>query len=280
MDAECYSHHVALVEVLVENGASVMRRIMVVQHVGHEPLGVLNPMLKAAGFRIRYVNFGRHPHLLPKLDGYFGLVILGGPMGVYEADRHAHLQVEMKLIEEAIKRDIPVLGICLGAQLVAHVLGAHVRKAPQWEMGWCNISLTPEGRKDPLFNKYDKNEKIFQLHQDMFDPPKAATHLAFSELCPGQAFRYGKKVYGLQFHLEADQPMILRWLHRAENKQHIDESHGQLNAKNISRDTEDYITRSLELSYFTFEKFIEIFNLPEKKVMLGSTHGKPPRRGS
>ncbi|NJL26143.1 MAG: C26 family cysteine hydrolase domain-containing family [Calothrix sp. SM1_5_4] len=119
-----------------------MRNLMVIQHVAHEPLGVLNPMLKAAGFRIKYVNFGRHPDLCPSLDGYNGLVVLGGPMGVYEVDRFPHLKVEMALIEEALRRDIPVLGICLGSQMLAHVLGARVRRGERPEIGWCEVRLT------------------------------------------------------------------------------------------------------------------------------------------
>ncbi len=105
-----------------------MRKIMVFQHVGHEPLGTLNPMLKSAGFNIRYVNFARHPDFVPSLDNYSGLIVLGGPMGVYEANEYAHLKVEMKAIEEALKKNMPVLGICLGAQLVASVLGGQVRE--------------------------------------------------------------------------------------------------------------------------------------------------------
>src|SRR3954470_416228 len=116
-----------------------MRKIMVFQHVAHEPLGTLNPMLKAAGFRIRYVNFGRDSGFEPDVEGYSGLIVLGGPMGVYEADRHAHLRSEMKAIEQALKMDIPILGICLGSQLLAHVLGAEVRKAEEMELGWHRV---------------------------------------------------------------------------------------------------------------------------------------------
>jgi GMP synthase (glutamine-hydrolysing) len=256
-----------------------VRNIIIFQHVGHEPLGTLNPMLKAAGFRIRYVNFGRDPNVIPKLDGYNGLIVLGGPMGVYEADRLPHLQVEMKLIEEAIRRGLPVLGICLGAQLIAHVLGAHVRKAPTWELGWYDLKVTEEGRKDSLFNHYRTQEKVFQIHQDMFDPPKTASHLARTDLVEGQAFRYGEKVYGLQFHLEADHAMIRRWLAREENLKLIADSNGEFSAAKLEADTNACIARSLELSTNTFSKFIEIFNLPERPELLGSGSGKPKKAG-
>jgi GMP synthase (glutamine-hydrolysing) len=247
-----------------------VRKIMIFQHVGHEPLGTLNPMLKAAGFRIRYVNFGRHPDFQPSLDGYNGLIVLGGPMGVYEADKHPHLAVELKAIEAALKRDIPVLGICLGAQLVAATLGARVRTAPQWEMGWYDVHLTEKGATDPLFAGYGKCEKVFQLHQDTFDVPETADHLAFTSLCDGQAFRYGDKVYGLQFHLEADRPMIRRWMQRPENRKLIEGSQGLFCSNRIEEDTKAHIGRSLDLSHQTFRRFMDIFGLPERPVVLGS----------
>lgn len=250
---------------------------MVFQHVGHEPLGTLDPLLKAAGFRIRYVNFGRDPHVVPSLESYNGLIILGGPMGVYEADRYPHLKIEMQLIEEALRRNIPVLGICLGAQLIAEVLGATVRKAPAWEFGWCDVQLTEQGRKDSLFQSYKPHEKVFQIHQDTFDIPKTSDHLALSSLCEGQAFRYGGKVYGLQFHLEADQAMILRWLARPENKKLLVELHEGTD-EDLRTQTEKYILRSSELSQNTFTKFIDLFNLPERPILLKSEHGSPPKK--
>lgn len=247
-----------------------MRKIMVFQHVGHEPLGTLDPLLKAAGFRIRYINFGRNPETVPSLENYSGLIILGGPMGVYEASRYPHLKVEMELIEEAFRRDIPVLGICLGSQLIAEVLGGNVRKHSRWELGWHELQITDQGKADPLFQNYQAKEKVFQIHQDTFDIPKTAEHLALSEICEGQAFRYGKKVYGLQFHLEADRPMIERWLARTEHLQIMEEH--KMNQKQVHEDTKNHIERSLGLSAQTFSKFIEIFQLPEKPIRLGSSH--------
>lgn len=243
---------------------------MIFQHVPWEPLGTLNPMLKDAGFRIRFVNFGRHPDIQPDLEGYSGLVILGGPMGVYEADKHPHLKVEMRLIEEALKKNIPVLGICLGAQMLASVLGSHVRKAPQMEIGWYDIHLTDQGKKDKLLSAFNQTEKIFQLHQDMFDPPLGAKHLAWSQLCPGQAFSYNDKAYGFQFHLEADRAMIMRWLHRPESKKFIHDCCGTVEAERMEIETNIHIARSLDLSQQIFNKFIEMFQLPEKKILLGS----------
>lgn len=242
--------------------------------MAHEPLGTLNPLLKAAGLRVKYVNFDRDPNLVPQLEDYNGLVVLGGGMGVYEADKHPHLKVEMKLIEEALKKNIPVLGICLGSQLIAQVLGSTVRKHTCKEIGWFKLYLTSAGKVDPVFKDYNPTESVFQWHGDTFDIPKSATHLASSDLCESQAFRYGEKVIGLQFHLEVDEAMILRWLKLPNNLKEIAEIGVQ--PEDVQTDTHSLITRSLELSHSSFSKFVDLFGF-QKTNPVGSGHGKPRR---
>jgi GMP synthase (glutamine-hydrolysing) len=256
---------------------SLMRKVLVFQHVAHEILGTLNPLLKNRGFRIRYVNFDRHPNTEPSVEKYDGLVVLGGNMGVYEAESYPHIKVEMKLIEQALAKNIPVLGICLGAQILAHVLGSEVRKSGEKEIGWYDLHLTDAGRQDPLFAHFRKSEKVFQLHGDTFDVPKTAEHLASSDICPGQAFRYGEKAYGIQFHLEVDRGMIERWLKNPVNKKELDESGGKFDVHRIMADTEARIERSLEVSRLTFQNWIEKFGSLDRPVLLGSEHGKPGR---
>jgi GMP synthase (glutamine-hydrolysing) len=104
-----------------------MRKLLVFQHVASEPLGHLDPLLRESGFRIRYVNFGREPHAQPDVRRYDGLVVLGGPMNVDQQDLHPHLTTEVAAIREAVLADKPVLGICLGGQLLAEAMGGHVR---------------------------------------------------------------------------------------------------------------------------------------------------------
>ena len=255
-----------------------MRKVLVFQHVAHKILGTLNPSMKERGLNIRYVNFERTPDEHPSVQKYNGLIILGGHMGVYEANTYKHIKVEMKLIEEALKKNIPILGICLGAQLLAHVLGADVRKNKEKEVGWCDINLTPEGLQDPLLSHFKPTEKIFQLHGDTFDIPESAVHLASSELCSGQAFRYGEKVYGLQFHLEADQAMILRWLDNPRNQEEIFNTHDKFSVEKIRTDTDKYVEHSTQLSHQTFHKFIDLFAIKERPIKLGSGHGLPPKK--
>src|SRR4030095_12924442 len=120
-----------------------MKRLLVFQHVRHEGLGNLNPLLKAAGFQSDSVNLSREPEAKPTLNGYDGLVVLGGPMAIYEADKYPNLSLEAKLIEGAAKDGLPVLGICLGAQLIAKALGARVYPSGIKEIGWYDLSPTP-----------------------------------------------------------------------------------------------------------------------------------------
>jgi GMP synthase (glutamine-hydrolysing) len=247
-----------------------MRKVLVFQHVAHKILGTLNPTMKKRGLNMRYVNFERTPDEHPSMQKYNGLIILGGHMGVYEADKYKHIKVEMQLIEEALKKDIPVLGICLGAQLLAHVLGSTVRKSAEKEIGWCDIELTEAGKKDPLLSHFKSTEKIFQLHGDTFDIPTSAVHLAQSKACPAQAFRYGEKVYGLQFHLEVDQPMIQRWLDNPRNQEEMFSSHQNFSMKQIHLDTQTHLSHSLELSTQCFDKFIDLFALKQRPIILGS----------
>jgi len=246
-----------------------MRKVLVFQHVAHKILGTLNPTLKKNGLNMRYVNFEREPNAHPSVERYNGLIILGGHMGVYEADKYKHIKLEAKLIEDALKKDIPILGICLGSQILAHVLGSPVRKHEEKEIGWHDIYLTEKGQKDPLFNHFKQREKVFQLHGDTFDIPSSCVHLAESKVCPAQAFRYGDKVYGLQFHLEVDEPMILRWLDHPNNKRDIEES-GKYSIEQIREETKDHIDLSMELSKKTFSNFIDLFGLPPRPIRLGS----------
>ncbi len=241
-----------------------MKKLLVLQHVAHELLGTLNPLLKRAGFRIRYVNFARYPDAEPSLDGYDGLIVLGGPMSVNDTIRLPHLTTELKLIEEAMRRDIPVLGICLGAQLIAKALGAAVYRNPEKEIGWYDVSPTDHASSDPLLMELQKTEKIFQWHGETFDIPKSASHLAFSPLCANQAFRYGTKIYGFQFHMEVDAPMIHRWLKVVDNRIEISNLHGAEHIEFIYSETPRHIRRLGEMSDRVFGAFIDLFGIEKK----------------
>jgi GMP synthase (glutamine-hydrolysing) len=247
-----------------------MKKLLILQHVAHELLGTLNPLLKKSGFRIRYVNFARHPDAQPSLDGYDGVVLLGGPMSVNDMHQLPHLVTEMKLIEQAMARDLPVLGICLGAQLIAKTLGASVYPNQEKEIGWYDVSPTNHAESDPLLSAFQETEKIFQWHGETFEIPNSGLHLAFSSLCANQAFRYGTNVYGLQFHLEVDEPMIHRWLRVAENKREIVSLDGKIDPEWIQQETPQHIGRLNHLSERVFGEFIRLFGIEKTRCLLPS----------
>jgi GMP synthase (glutamine-hydrolysing) len=236
-----------------------MPKLLVCQHVPYEILGTLDPLLRDSGFRIRYVNFGRHSDARPRLDGYQGLIVLGGPMNVDETDRYPHLGVEMDLVREAVDRGLPVLGICLGAQLIARALGADVGRAPEKEIGWYEVRPTPEGRGDPLVGHFGEREHIFQWHGDTFEIPDGAEHLVDAPGCPNQAFRVGQNVYGFQFHLEVDESMVARWLRVPAMRREIEELGSDRDPETILRETSERIHELRQLSDRTFGEFVRLF---------------------
>lgn len=234
-----------------------MRKLLVFQHVPYEPLGTLDTQFKNAGFRIRYVNFARSERLRLDVGRYNGLVVLGGPMSVNDVSRYSHLAEEIDAIRTAIAADIPVLGICLGAQLIAAALGAPVVPNAVKEIGWSDVKRTPAGSADPLFRHFKTTEKIFQWHGDTFALPDGAALLAETAACKHQAFRYGAGVYGLQFHLEVDEALIRRWLNTPEMRRELAESHVAGHTEKILEQTRQHIARSTRLSRAVFGAFID-----------------------
>ncbi len=192
-------------------GGEVDMSILVIEHADNEGPGLIAHSLRQGGIPFRILNLKPDSHF-PKVNGFSHIVLLGGPMNVYEEDRYPFLKEEDLFIKEAIQRGKTLLGICLGAQLIAKALGAKVSKSPLREIGWYDVSLTAEGFKDPFFSCLPETFPVFQWHGDTFEIPKPAKLMATSHGVPHQAFRYGNNVYGLQFHLEVTEDMIQDWL--------------------------------------------------------------------
>jgi GMP synthase (glutamine-hydrolysing) len=189
--------------------------VLIIKHVDMEGPGLIEDYLKQEKIPYQILNLNTGVRF-PKLDGFTHIVILGGPMNVYEEDRYPFLKNEDLFIKEAIQRGKSVLGICLGAQLIAKALGAKVFKAPLKEIGWYDVSLTEDGSKDSLFSHLPKTLSVFQWHEDTFEMPNAGKLIATSTSVPHQAFKYGENAYGLQFHLEVTEKMIREWMESYE----------------------------------------------------------------
>lgn len=188
-----------------------MAEVLVLQHEDCEPLGTIEDALRAAGLSFRYVRGYTGEPVPGDITDAPGLVVMGGPMGAYETERYPFLVDEMRLIEQALAHNVPILGVCLGSQLLASVLGASVRPSGRQEIGWHPITRTGTAADDPLGRTLPPRFMGFHWHGDMFDVPPGAARLAFSDPTPCQAFRYGESAYGVQFHMEITEAIARDW---------------------------------------------------------------------
>ncbi len=175
-------------------------------------MGSLAGSLAEAGLESRQFDlFESVPSGLPWSEAA-GLIVLGGTMSANDGDRFPFLVAELDWLREAVRRQMPTLGICLGAQLLAKALGAAVYCNAHEEIGWSQVEILPAAADDRLFRDCSNRETVFHWHGDTFDLPAGAVHLARGPRCEHQAFRYGPSAYGLQFHVEMTPELMELWL--------------------------------------------------------------------
>jgi GMP synthase-like glutamine amidotransferase len=191
--------------------------VLIIKHVDIEGPGLIEYCLNQRRLPYQVLCLDSDARL-PRPEGFTHIILLGGPMNVYEEDRYPFLKDEDLFIKEAVQRGKFILGICLGAQLIAKALGAKVFKAPVKEIGWFDVSLTEIGLQDPLFSDLPKTFPVFQWHEDTFEIPRGAKLIATSSSVSHQAFRYADNAYGLQFHLEVTEEMIQEWMKTYEKE--------------------------------------------------------------
>lgn len=176
-------------------------KIHCLQHVSFEGLGSIENWIRQNGFQLTYTKFFEPDYHFPEMNDFDFLIIMGGPMGVYDEDKYVWMESEKKFIFNSIHANKKVLGICLGAQLIASVLGAKVYPNHQKEIGWFDIKSNLSN-KNPLFLENETKIKVFHWHGDTFDLPLNSKLFASNSVCENQAFIYKGHVVGLQFHLE------------------------------------------------------------------------------
>lgn len=176
-------------------------RIHYFQHVPFEDIGSLGADFKARGFELSSTHWYRGDKT-PALKSFDALIVMGGPMGVADDQEYPWLTTEKTLIQDSIAAGKTLLGICLGAQLIAHVLGAKVSRNPYREIGWFPLEIPKESLTNPVAAILNRYPEVFHWHGDTFTLPPGATWLAKSQGCNNQAFCLGQQIWGFQFHLE------------------------------------------------------------------------------
>jgi len=242
-------------------GLSGRRKVLVLQHAESENLGTIEDALKTGGAAFHYVRTFDGESIPHDADGSSGLIVMGGPMGVYETDRFPFLVQEMKLIEAFLQAQKPILGVCLGSQLLAAALGATVRKGRKKEIGWFPIQLSAAGEQDALWADQPSRFVAYHWHGDIFDLPKGAVALASSDITPVQSFRFGERAYGILFHLEVTERHIGKML-----DEFADEIRQEnLNAAEILKQAESHLPPLKQIGATVFRRWTEFVSLPAEE---------------
>ena len=217
-----------------------MKPVVVLQHIACETLGTFESRLALQKIPFRYIQSYLGGSLPTTPEDFSALIVMGGPMGVYEENKYPFLTDEKRLMERAIRAGRPVLGVCLGSQLLASVLGANVRKGTQKEIGWYPVRFSGGSKKTVT---------AFHWHGDIFDLPKGATALASSDLTAVQAYRYSDNTYGYLFHMEVTEPMIREWVRSFAEEL----SSASIDPKRILEDIPDHLPALNALGDETFD---------------------------
>jgi GMP synthase (glutamine-hydrolysing) len=228
---------------------------LAIRHAEHEHIGTMAAAFERAGIDYRNLDVFRGEAVPASPTSWGGLIVMGGSMGVYEADRYPFLAAEMGLIHQAAQAGLPVLGICLGSQLIAAALGARVFPGPQKEIGWYAVEVLAPA--DELAAGLPSPFMGFHWHGDSFDLPSGATRLFRSQLYENQGFRWGRKIYALQFHLEVSAAVVAEWLDDPGCRAEIAAVPG-LDPETIREGTRRYAAELEQIGAQVFGRFLEM----------------------
>jgi len=231
--------------------------VLVLQHIACEPPGAFEDVLAAAGADIHRVELDEGDALPPWQD-FVAIVAMGGPMSVNDDAELPWLTAEKQAIADAVRAGVPYWGSCLGVQLLAAALGARVYPGTQPEVGVLPVTLTDEGRSDPVFAGLPAEFLTLQWHGDTFDVPEGGVLLASSPAFPNQAFRVGRTAYGVQFHVEVTEQMAREWAGVPAYAEYADRVLGAGGIDRLMADFDAARERMLDVGRRMFERWVEI----------------------
>ncbi|MDR4509771.1 MAG: type 1 glutamine amidotransferase [Candidatus Brocadiaceae bacterium] len=240
--------------------------VVFIKHIDIEGPGTIADFLEDNRIDYTVIDLP-HGDTLPKAKKTIhSVVCLGGPMNVYEEEKYPFLAEEDCFLKELVKKDVPFLGICLGAQLIVKATNARVTKNPQKEIGWYKITLSDDGLKDDLFKGFPEDLMVFQWHGDTFDIPDGGKRLASSELCQNQVVKQGRNMYGIQFHVEITRGMIAQWADAY--KEELDSLEGIVSGKQkMLEDYDSFATEYLKQAERFYINFFHTAGLLKKKFI-------------
>jgi GMP synthase (glutamine-hydrolysing) len=234
---------------MMKNGA------LIFQNSEGDGPGIFSGFLESRGWHERIVHLYRGEAIPEDWARYGFLMALGGPMNVYEEKKYPYLAHETAIIREALQKETPVIGLCLGAQLMSKALGARVEKARRREIGWYPIELTEAGAGDPLLSPFSDATVLFQWHEDAFVLPEGAVRLAGNRDCPNQAMRIGAMGYGFQFHFEVTRAIIRYWVETG--REDVEQVRGADGPRTVLRETDEHISESMRLARAFFGAYLD-----------------------
>ena len=232
-----------------------MNRSLIIQHIFCEPAGLIEEVLQENDFEIDNIKIYNGDHIPEDIEAYDNIVIMGGPMNVQETENFPFLRQERNLIELALEDSKPILGICLGAQLLAQVLGSKIEKIAVPELGYHPIEINRTNAPDSIFNSVPSRANALHWHYQAFDLPKSAIHLASSDLTPNQAFCYDDSAYGLLFHLEASPDQVNMMVREFDS---IDLVPNGINPEEVMQDSKKYYQETRVFGGLVFQNWVDL----------------------
>ncbi len=236
-----------------------MQKVLIIKQVESEGPGIIGVELKRRSLATELLEVYKGLSVPKDASAYSALIVMGGPMGVYEEKTYPFLGDEIKLIESGLKQEVPIMGVCLGAQLLARAAGARVYKGEAKEIGFYKVRLTEEGIRDALLHGLPPEFRVFQWHGDTFDVPDGGVNLVSSDLFQNQMIRVGRSAYGVQFHLEVTEQMVLEWLE--VNNDELEAEKDAIDPERIKTQAPGYIPDLHRYGRVVIARFLGLINL-------------------